>query len=115
MRFRTESGSTYEIRDGLDEDQKTVTVVRRLNPEYTKRADGEWKILLNDPHVEKGFRAVLVMESLSGYGADDHGQEGGGPTVRTTSIVTEVWEDEILQWRNRLIGAVTNGLVVSLG
>lgn len=86
MRFKTETGSTYEIRG--DE-------IRRLNPDYTKRADGEWVRLLNSPKVEVGYRVLLELEPLHEYGEDDSGVDSQGVvpdvTIRTTSRVTEVW------------------------
>ena len=82
MRFTTESGSTYEINGSM---------VRRVNPGYEKRADGEWKELLNEPEIVLGGHVLLVMESLADYGPDDYVSGGGGPTVRRTSRVTEVW------------------------
>jgi len=81
MIFHTETGSTYEMKDGK---------IRRINPEASKRADGEWVTLLNDPYIEVGVSALLVLEPLSGYGPDDYGVEDGGVTTRRTSYVTSI-------------------------
>ena len=78
MKFTTYSGSTYEISDGK---------VRRLNPDYEKRADGDWVTLFNDPDIEV---AVLVLESLAKRGPDDVGTPEWlkyNFTTRVTSIV----------------------------
>lgn len=77
MKFWTESGSAYEVEGNR---------IRRLNEHYEKRADGDWVLLL-DSRIEVGERAILVLESLSPYGPDDHGYTGS-VTTRTTSIVT---------------------------
>lgn len=86
MKFRTVSGSEYEIKDGF---------VRRSNPSYEKRADGKWLRLINS-HVQVGEPAYLVVESLRGYGGDDYGtpdDQADDVTTRTTSTVTEVYDD----------------------
>ena len=86
MIFTTISGSKYEIKDGL---------VRRVNPGYTKRADGEWVRLINTPIVEIGEPVLLTMDSLSEYGADDYGTppEDSSPyTTRVTSLVSSIEE-----------------------
>lgn len=79
--FDTYTGSTYEINHGK---------IRRLNPEYEKRGDGNWYTLYNRPEIEVGQSAYLLMESLSHLGADDYGQEGGALTTRTTSEVVGI-------------------------
>lgn len=81
MKFWTESGSVYEIKEFK---------IRRINDHYQKRADNEWVELLNEPQVELGHRVVLVTESLSRYGSDDYGHDEGGVTWRTTTPVTRV-------------------------
>ena len=81
MKFTTYSGSTYEISDGK---------IRRLNPDYEKRADGEWATLFNDPDIEVGSPAVLALESLAKRGPDDVGTPEwlkDNFTTRVTSIV----------------------------
>lgn len=86
MRFTTESGSVYEIREvnGLHRE------VRRVNDGFGKRADGEWVRLLQHSPVEVGVNVILEMVSLSPYGPDDSGNRDGGPTVRRTAPVVEV-------------------------
>ena len=79
--FNTYTGSTDEINHGK---------VRRLNPDYEKRGDGNWYILYNRPEIEVGQPAFLMMESLSHLGSDDYGQEGGALTTRTTSEVVRI-------------------------
>lgn len=81
MIFHTKTGSTYEIADGK---------VRRVNPDASRRADGEWVGLLNDPSVEVGASVLLVLEPLSGYGPDDYGFHDGAFTTRRTSHVTSI-------------------------
>lgn len=86
MRFKTESGSTYEVEGGR---------IRRLNSDYTKRADGEWwrYFGISPWPVAVGHSVVIAMESLAELGPDDNGsvEPGSLTTVRTTSRVTEVW------------------------
>lgn len=79
--IRTESGSVYEVEGDR---------IRRHNAYAAKRADDEWVKLVHPLTTESlvGHQAVLVLESLAPFGPDDYGMEGGGPTVRTTSIVT---------------------------
>lgn len=79
--FDTYTGSRYEINRGK---------IRRLNPDYEKRGDGNWYTLYNCPEIEVGQSAYLMMESLSHLGADDYGQEGGSLTTRTTSEVVGI-------------------------
>lgn len=82
IRFTTLSGSTYEISGDR---------VRRVNPGYEKRADGDWVQLINIPTVTVGAAAVLVLDSLGPYGPDDHGSIGPAEaTTRVTSIVQTV-------------------------
>ena len=83
--FETYSGSTYEINHGK---------IRRLNPVYEKRGDGNWYTLYNRPEIEVGQSAYLMMESLSHLGADDYGQEGGD--AMTTRITSEVVGIDVL-------------------
>lgn len=90
--FDTYTGSTYEINHGK---------IRRLNPDYEKRGDGNWYTLYNRPEIEVGQSAYLMMESLSRLGADDYGQEGGDAmTTRTTSEVVgiDVLNDGEVAW-----------------
>lgn len=87
MRFRTESGSVYEIAE-LD----GVQHVRRLNADYTKRADETWVRLYNRSEVSVGCSVLLVMESLSLLGPDDYGNPEGNPSSVTTRITTPVEE-----------------------
>lgn len=90
MRFNTATGSEYEIIQ-----HPSGSVVRRLNTNYQKRVDGEWVRLLNEPVIEVGEQTVLVVPSLSAFGADDIGtpeQFASEHTTRTTSIITEVFE-----------------------
>lgn len=89
MKFRTESGSVYEIAelDGLE-------YVRRLNPDYTKRADGDWVRLHLRSEITAGCSVLLVLDSLAGLGPDDNGNpqdNGSDVTQRITSPVEEVW------------------------
>lgn len=88
IRFETATGSTYEIVE-----HPSGRVIRRVNSEAGKRADGEWIRLVNDPLLAVGESAYLAMESLSNYGSDDYGthKEDASPyTFRTTSTVTKV-------------------------
>lgn len=89
--FETYSGSTYEINHGK---------IRRLNPDYEKRGDGNWYTLYNRPEIAVGHPAYLMMESLSHLGADDYGAEGGVLTTRTTSEVVgiDVLNDGEVAW-----------------
>lgn len=87
MKFKTVSGSEYEIRDGL---------VRRINPEHEKRADGEWVRLINNPDVRVGECAIVTTESLRRFGGDDYetrDEEANLFSTRITSTVTEVWDE----------------------
>ncbi len=83
MKFKTVSGSEYEMSDGW---------IRRTNEGYEKRGDGEWARLLNKPRIEVGSPAYLILEPLSGFGDDDQEEQVENPqaTFRTTSLVTEV-------------------------
>lgn len=84
VEFKTESGSEYVINDGM---------VRRVNSKRGKRADGEWVRLINDPVIEVGARAVLVVESLRRFGPDDlkTGDElAADYSTRITSEIVEV-------------------------
>ncbi len=78
---RTQSGSRYEFKPGM---------VRRVNDDAHKRADGEWVQLRamfpKTPTV--GYRLSLVLETLAAHGPDDDGNEGGIITTRLTSAVT---------------------------
>lgn len=76
--FETWSGSRYEINHGK---------IRRLNPDAEKRGDGDWQKLYILPELWVGNSAILVMESLSGYGSDDYGNVGDLTTRRTSEIV----------------------------
>ena len=91
LAFSTYTGSTYKINHGK---------IRRLNPDYGKRGDGNWYTLYNRPEIEVGQSACLMMESLSHLGADDYGQEGGALTTRTTSEVVgiDVLNEEEVAW-----------------
>jgi hypothetical protein len=89
MKFRTESGSVYEL--GI---VGGVECVRRLNPNYTKRADGEWVRVHNRSEVMVGAAVWLMVESLAHLGSDDTGNdtvEGANVTHRLTTPVEEVW------------------------
>lgn len=88
MKFKTHSGSTYEIVD-----HPAGRMVARLNEDYSKRADGEFVQLHNDPVVEVGQPVFMVLSSLANRGEDDHGTDPAAAstyTYRTTSPVTEV-------------------------
>lgn len=89
--FETYTGSTYEINHGK---------IRRLNPDYEKRGDGNWYTLYNRPEIEVGRSTYLVMESLSHLGADDYGVSGGALTTRTTSEVVgiDVLNEKEVAW-----------------
>lgn len=89
--FETWSGSTYEINHSM---------IRRLNPDYEKRGDGNWYTLYNRPEIWVGQPVYLMMESLSHLGADDHGTGGGVLTTRTTSEVVgiDVLNGEEVAW-----------------
>lgn len=99
MKFSTYSGSEYEIVPGyLDPGSgiESPAMVRRVNPSYEKRADGEWTRLVNNPIIEVGQPVILTMTSLSEYGSDDYGtpEEDASPyTTRITSTVTEIEND----------------------
>ena len=83
--FATESGSEYEIRDGM---------VRRTNTGQAKRRDGDWLVLkgLYPPEPVVGVRMVMLLESLAAFGPDDFGtMVPDSVTTRTTSVVTRVW------------------------
>lgn len=87
MRFKTVSGSEYEIRGDK---------IRRLNALAGKRADGEWIRLHNDPEIHVGASGVLIMDSLRDFGHDDNftpWAETDNVTTRVTSTVTEVYDD----------------------
>lgn len=89
--FRTESGAVYEFAYSAREDQ---WLARRGNLDHEKRGDGTWLRLLNEPVVEVGYRAMLVVEPLDALGPDDAGNpkdSGALATTRMTTIVTEVW------------------------
>lgn len=83
MRFKTLSGSHYEIQDDR---------IRRVNENYEKRADGRWLRLLDEPLIDVGWPVVLKLEPLSEIGPDDFGDEAEASphTIRITSAVTEV-------------------------
>lgn len=87
MRFKTKSGSTYEIAefDGVEH-------VRRLNPDFSKRADGGWTRLRRRSEVTVGCSVLLVMDSLATLGPDDIGTPGDEVDDVTTRITTEVEE-----------------------
>lgn len=90
MKFRTKSGSEYEIVE-----HPAGKVVRRINTNYQKRVDGEWVRLINNPVIEVGEQAVLTMPSLSEFGYDDIGtpeELASEYTTRVTSTITEVFE-----------------------
>lgn len=80
MKFKTVSGSQYEIRGNK---------IRRVNDEFSKRADDAWVTLLSQPILSVGHPVTLILESLSEYEHDDWGGTGE-VTVRVTSTVTEV-------------------------
>lgn len=83
MRFATVSGSEYEIVN-----HPAGKMIRRVNDNYGKRADGDWIRLLNTPELWVGFPAYLKLGLLSKYGPDDEGNEvEEGFTWRTTSSV----------------------------
>lgn len=83
--FETYTGSTYEVNHGK---------VRRLNPDYEKRGDGDWYTLYNRPEIEVGRSAYLILESLSPLGPDDYGVQiasmTGNITERLTSEVVGI-------------------------
>lgn len=84
----TESGSTYRV-DG--------TRIQRVNPGYTKRADGDWVELIRLLPEESmvGHPLQLILRSLSDYGPDDEGViiRDAPFTFRTTSAVTSDVEE----------------------
>lgn len=88
MRFKTTTGSEYEIK---------ADRIRRLNPSAEKRGDGEWLSLIRNPYVAVGEKVVIALKSLAKYGADDYGTpfpKAPPVTMRITSAVTEVINDE---------------------
>ena len=83
MKFKTESGSVYEVEPGR---------VRRVST-YSKRGDNTWVRLKFPPEVALGCRAVLILESLAPLGPDDVGTvRPDKVTIRTTTPVTKIWE-----------------------
>ena len=54
MKFKTVSGSTYEIQGGT---------VRRVNEGYGKRADGDWIELFNPNVVVEVGEPVIAASS----------------------------------------------------
>lgn len=91
--FETWSNSRYEINHGK---------IRRLNPDYGKRGDGNWYTLYNRPEIEVGQSAYLMMESLSHLGPDDYHDYAytSAMTERYTSEVVgiDVLNDEEVAW-----------------
>lgn len=86
--FSTASGSEYEIVS-----HPSGKMIRRVNVEHGKRADDKWVRLINDPTLEVGVSAILVLDSLAAYGEDDYGtprENADKYTTRITSTVTEV-------------------------
>lgn len=86
MKFKTVSGSVYEIEDGY---------VTRTNPDRGMRADGKSIQIFNTPIVEVGQPVLLVLESLFQYGHDSYDTPEslvGLVTTRMTSVVTEVYD-----------------------
>ena len=79
MKFKTETGSEYEINDGL---------IRRVNDSSELRADGVWVRLYGRSNIEVGYPVELVLESLAPPGT------GSTITRRTTSYVTEIFDDD---------------------
>ena len=79
MKFKTETGSEYEINDGL---------IRRVNDSSELRADGVWVRLYGRSSIEVGFPVRLVLESLAPQ------DSGSAITYRTTSYVTEIFDDD---------------------
>lgn len=80
--FETESGSSYEINEGY---------IRRLNMAREKRGDGKWFRLVQLPDLFFDTPVIIVMESLSIFGEDDHGNtESSDITVRTTTPVVNI-------------------------
>lgn len=80
--FETESGARYWVKGGK---------VKRLNPDDPKRADGEWVTFFDFPVLDIGFPAILRLESLAAYGADDYGIEATtSVTTRTTTPLTGI-------------------------
>lgn len=93
LQVTTESGAKYEFenRDGQE-------FVRRVNPDYEKRGDGDWQVLLDlFPEIPTvGQSLVIVMESLARYGQDDHGTPPelvSNVTTRRTTPIIEVKEN----------------------
>ena len=68
-RFTTESGSTYEVKDGY---------MRRVSEEAMRR-DGEWLKVLSVSEIRLGYPVSFVLEPLG----------EGDVTIRTTTQVTE--------------------------
>lgn len=86
MRFKTETGSEYEMQGAL---------IRRVNTGAEKRGDGKWLLLKNEPHIAIGESALLELEPLAAYGPDDNGAHvvESTSTWRKTSWVTEIIND----------------------
>lgn len=88
MKFETETGSAYQIKDGL---------VRRIPADGNeKRADGEWVRLVGEPDIRVGYSARMVIETLAAYGSDDEGNVASESpvTYRTTSRVVSITHEE---------------------
>lgn len=85
MKFQTVSGAIYQIEGDH---------IRRVNPNYRKRADGEWVRLWEQPQVELGLPVCILMDSLSDHGPDDYGNHlsGEGVTQRRTTPVERIWD-----------------------
>lgn len=73
--FKTESGSTYELKRD---------VIRRVNEEHPKPLDGLWRELSAPVYLTVGEGAIVLMEASDG---------GLVPDSFVTSRVTEVTEE----------------------
>lgn len=83
IRFTTESGSVYEIRNTPWDYQE----VRRVNPAAPKRADGQWVRLIDVSPLAEG-RAVILL--TANPDERDERDEPNTATYRTTTIVTSI-------------------------
>ena len=89
-KITTESGAVYLLNDDGQ--------IKRENPSYEKRGDGEWQTLTYASVPKVGERMVIRMESLSRYGQDDLGTEPEDVSPTTTRVTTPVKsiEDDFL-------------------
>lgn len=80
MEFRTESGSTYEVKDDM-------SMLRRVQFTHDMRRDGEWlRIMQIINPIEVGSKAFFLVEPLG---------EGAMTTMRLTSLVTSITPERV--------------------